>query len=337
MKYILLYTLVLYSFLTFAQKSNSLSSKNTSELEQVFIFLNLQNVQTLDSTILVDLRYSTKHNFMKMNMYGTLDQAYLQKEVAEKVVKAQKLLKDTLPNYSLIIYDATRPVSIQQLMWDNIKVPANKKSKYLSNPKYGSLHNYGAAVDLSIVDEKGKALDMATAFDSFQKLAYPFYQEQYYKSGKLSEKQYRNRILLQSIMKKAGFMGITTEWWHYNSCSRKEAQKKYTRVYSHHIADYQNKPLIASAIEPVDSLVFRVQIMTSGKQRGLSWNKLKHQADFAYYHRGLYKFTSGQFKTMKEANIYKNKMRKKGFKGSFIVPFYQGQRISIKDASELMQ
>jgi len=337
MKAIFINILLFISIWTYGQNMLMPISRDTSELERVYIFLKLQNVQALDSTIQVDLRYASKNNFMKMNMYGKINQAYLQKDVAEKVVAAQHLLKDTLPAYSLIIYDATRPVSIQQLMWDKIKVAPSKKSKYLSNPKYGSLHNYGAAVDLSIVDEKGKALDMATTFDSFQKLAYPFYQEQYHKSGKLSEKQYKNRVLLQTIMKKAGFMGITTEWWHYNSCYRKTAQKIYPRVFSHRLADYQTKPIIASLQEATDSLVFRVQIMTSGKQKGLSWSKLKHQADFAYFHNGLFKYTTGQFKNMKEANVFKNKMRAKGFKGSFVVPFYQGQRISIKDASELMQ
>ena len=334
--------LLLFHLSIFGQRSPILIEQDTCELERIFILLKLQNVQAIDSTIKVDLRYASTHNFMKMNMYGDLNRAYLQKEVAWKLVYAQKLLKDTFPNYSLIIFDATRPVSIQQLMWDKIKVPAKKKSKYLSNPKYGSLHNYGAAVDVSIVDENGKLLDMATGFDSFKKLAYPFYQEQYYKSGKLSKAQYLNRRLLQSIMKKAGFMGITTEWWHYNSCYRKEAQKRYPKVYSHHLAYYQKAKKeipdqATTTINDTDSLVFRVQIMTSGKARNLSWHKLRHQADYAYFHKGLYKYTSGQFKTMKSANDYKNKMRKKGFKGSFVVPFYQGKRISIKDASELMQ
>ena len=334
--------LLLFLVFVFAQSKASLVSRDSSDLEKVFVFLKLQNVQALDSSIKVDLRYASTHNFMRMNMYGDLDQAYLQRDVAQKLVYAQKLLKDTFPDYALIIFDATRPVSIQQLMWDKIKVPAKQKSKYLSNPKYGSLHNYGAAVDVSIVDEKGKLLDMATPFDSFKKLAYPFYQEQYYKSGKLSKKQYLNRKLLQTIMKNAGFMGITTEWWHYNSCYRKEAKKQYVKVFSHHLSDYQktkdevqNQPI--ATINDTDSLVFRVQIMTSGKAKSLTWKRLQHQADYAYYDKGLYKYTSGQFKNMTEANNHKNKMRKKGFRGSFIVPFYQGKRISLKDASELMQ
>ena len=194
---------------------------DSSELERVFVHLNLQNIQSLDSTIHVDLRYASTRNFMKKNMYGNINRAYLQKDVALQLVKAQKYLKDSFPNYSLIIFDAARPVSVQQYMWDHIKIPLQNRAKYLSNPKYSSMHNYGAAVDLSIINEKGKLLDMKTDFDSFKKTAYPFYEKKYLKSGVLSKKQYRNRLLLRYVMKKAGFNSITTEWWHFSLFSRK--------------------------------------------------------------------------------------------------------------------
>jgi len=333
--------LLIYIFLTVfyfsSSANNTLLSRDTTELEKVFILLKLTNIHTLDSSIQVDLRYASENNFMKMNMYGQLDQAYLQLDVVKKLVKAQQLLKNRQPHYSLIIFDATRPLSIQQLMWDKIKVPAHMRSKYLSDPKYGSLHNYGAAVDVSIVDENGKLLDMATPFDSFEKMAYPFYQERYYKAGKLTEEQYRNRRLLQSVMKKAGFMTITTEWWHFNSCYRKQADKWYPKVYSHLLSAYKKKENYSN-VEPIkEDLIFRVQIYTSGRAKSLSWSKLNAKADFRYFHRGLYKYTSGQFQTLNEANKYKNQMRKFGFKGSFVVPFYKGKRISIKDANVLMQ
>lgn len=333
----ILSALLFFGFSLCSAQDHTTSLRDSSELEQVFVKLGLQNVQSSVPSIKVDLRYATENNFMKMNMYGSIDQAYLQADVVKKLILAQKLLKDSLPDYSLVVLDATRPVSVQQLMWDKIDVPANKKSKYLSNPKYGSLHNFGAAVDLSIMDEKGKLLDMATPFDSFEKLAYPFYEDQYLASGKLSQKQYNNRKLLHNLMIKAGFMGITTEWWHYNSCYRKEAKKKYTLVHSHRLSDYETPKEQMAQIETTDSLVFRVQILTSGKAKGLSWVKLKHKADYAYFHKGLYKYTGGQFSSMKAAHVYKNKLRKMGFKGSFVVPFYQGKRISIKDANELMQ
>jgi D-alanyl-D-alanine dipeptidase len=337
MRISILYILLVVPFFSIGNILSPVLERDSSEIEKVFVYLNLQNVQSVDSSIKVDMRYATTNNFMKMNMYGSLDQAYLQKDVVKKLVKAQHLLKLKYPNYSLIIFDATRPVSIQQLMWDKIDVPANMKSKYLSNPKYGSLHNYGAAVDVSIVDENNQLLDMATDFDSFEKLAYPYYQERYYKSGKLTEQEYQNRKLLQSVMKSAGFMTITTEWWHFNSCYRKEAKQWYTRVFSHKLSDYKTKENLSAEAEITDELVFKVQIYTSGKAKSLDWKKLRNKADFRYFHNGLYKYTTGQFKSMSEAHAYKRQMRKLGFKGSFVVPFYKGKRISIKDANVLMQ
>ena len=315
-------------------------------MERVFVYLHLQNVQELDNSIQVDLRYASTRNFLKTNMYGDINRAYLQKEVAKRLIKAQKYLKDSFPNYSLIIFDAARPVSVQQYMWDHINIPIRNRSKYLSNPKYSSMHNYGAAVDLSIIDENGKLLDMKTDFDSFKKIAYPFYEKKYLKSGALSRKQYNNRLLLRYVMKKAGFNSITTEWWHFSMFSRKYVSTHYPKIISARLDDYLKKPtkntkpktspvLVENIIS--DSLTYRVQIYTSGRKKTLSWRKLSGYADYSYYHKGLYKYTSGSFKTAKAANRYKNEMRAKGFKGSFVVPFYMGKRISLKEADTLSQ
>ena len=87
MKILLLNILFSFSTLLYSQSKTELVRKDSSELEKVFVLLQLQNVQTLDSTIKVDLKYASTHNFMKMNMYGNLDQAYLQKDVAKNWLK----------------------------------------------------------------------------------------------------------------------------------------------------------------------------------------------------------------------------------------------------------
>jgi len=321
------------------------TQKDSSELERVFVYLHLQNVQDLDSNIKVDLRYASTRNFLKTNMYGNIHNAYLQKDVAKQLSKAQKYLKDSFPQYSLIIFDAARPVSVQQYMWDHINVPLRNRSKYLSNPKFGSMHNYGAAVDLSIIDENGKLLDMKTDFDSFEKIAYPFYEKKYLQLGKLTQQQYNNRKLLRYVMKKAGFNSISTEWWHFSLHSRKYAHSHYTKIISANLNDYINKSnkkektLLSKNIANIntDNLIYRIQIYTSKKERNLKWKRLKGAADYYYFHKNLYKYTSGIFKTIQAANHYKNKMRAKGFKGSFVVPFYKGKRISLKEADNLLQ
>jgi D-alanyl-D-alanine dipeptidase len=198
-----------------------------TDIETYLIKNGLVNIQELDSSIKVDLRYSSTNNFMNTDVYGDWENAYLQPDVAEKLVIANLLLKSKFPNYSLLVLDAARPVSVQQKMWNMINLPIAEKIKYLSNPQNGSLHNYGAAVDVTIVNEIDEELDMGTPYDFFGEEAHPAKEMQLLLEGKLTEEQINNRKLLRDIMHKAGFSYLPTEWWHFNSCSRPEAMQKY--------------------------------------------------------------------------------------------------------------
>lgn len=201
-----------------------------SATEQALMNAGLVNIKALDSSVIVDLKYSTNDNFLLTDVYGDLNNAYLQQDVAAKLLHAQQLLKSRFSYYSLIVYDAVRPRSIQAKMWDSIEVPAYERSKYVSNPHNGSLHNYGAAVDLSIIDDNGITLDMGTPYDYFGEMAYPREEQRLLQEGKLTYKQLYNRRILRDVMTQAGFSGITTEWWHFNSCSRNEAAGRYKIV-----------------------------------------------------------------------------------------------------------
>jgi len=211
-------------------KKKTIINPVVSVLEKKLIEAGLVDIQKIDSTIYIDIKYSTLDNFMKLDMYGDYDKAYLQKDVAQKLAKAHSLLKIQFPNYSFLVYDATRPRHVQQMMWDSLKMSDIQKAKFVSNPKRGSLHNFGAAVDLTIIDENNKILDMGTPYDFIGRLAYPRLEKQYLKEGKLTQNQINNRILLRETMYKAGFTGITTEWWHFNSCSRNKAKEIYKIV-----------------------------------------------------------------------------------------------------------
>ncbi len=212
-------------------KEKKIVVKDTAELEKKLVEYGLINIQTLDSSIHVDLKYASIDNFMKMNLYGDIQHAYLQKEVAEKLVLAQQKLKEINQNYSLIIYDACRPVSVQQKMWDSIQVPAYLKSKYVANPKSKSGHNYGVSVDVSIFDlDSGKALNMGSGYDFFGEEAQPKLEQKMLKEGKITQLQLENRLLLRKVMQEAGFTPITSEWWHFNAMSRASAAKVYRLV-----------------------------------------------------------------------------------------------------------
>lgn len=192
--------------------------------------LGLVNVYTLDSSLKIEIRYSTPENFIGKDMYGDFAACYLQKDVAEKLIKAHRLLHDRFPYYRFVIFDGARPVSIQQMMWDSVDLPPGERQKYLSNPGNYSLHNFGAAVDLTIADEDGRELDMGTPYDYFGTEAHPRNEQALYSEGKLTAVQIMNRELLRSVMREAGFSGIETEWWHFNSCSRARATEIYPLV-----------------------------------------------------------------------------------------------------------
>lgn len=199
-------------------------------LEQRLIDAGLVNIQTIDSTIAVRLAYTTENNFIGRDVYGGLENAYLQKDVAQKLAKAQAFLKEIDSSLSLVVYDAVRPRSVQQVMWDILDMPINQKVKFVSNPKFGSIHNFGAAVDLSIIDGNVEPLDMGAGFDDPSINAWPVKEQELLAKGEITQKHIDNRRLLRSVMGRAGFFNIQTEWWHFNSCTRDSARQKYKIV-----------------------------------------------------------------------------------------------------------
>ena len=200
-------------------------------LDSQFIQAGLMRVQEVIPEVIVDLKYSTTDNFLHHDVYGDLTQAYLQPDVTQMLKKAYESLQQKDSSLTFIIYDATRPLHIQYKMWEILDMPLEEKGKYLSNPKNGSIHNYGAAVDISLARKSDSvALDMGTPFDFFGPEAEPVQEQVMMKSGKLSAAQYQNRLLLRNAMQAAGFRQLPTEWWHYNACSREEAKVRYNVI-----------------------------------------------------------------------------------------------------------
>lgn len=177
----------------------------------------LQDVQQMDSSIVVDLKYSTTDNFTKTVLYDSLYNAYLHPLAAEKLVKAQHLLKEFDPNLSLLIYDAARPMSVQKKMY--AVVQNTPFHSYVANPSRTGMHNYGMAVDLTICNEDKMPLDMGTPFDFFGRAAGINKEDQLVSEGVLTTDQVKNRRLLRRIMVEAGFIAIRGEWWHFNASS----------------------------------------------------------------------------------------------------------------------
>ena len=210
--------------------SHPIYVKDSCALEKQFVGKELININSLDTSIRVSLHYSTSQNFLKKPIYQGLQDCYLPCEVAIKLCNAQYFLKQQFPYYNIIVFDATRPLSAQTQMWNDFDMPAKDKINYLAHPHDLSLHNYGAAVDIGIISKDAILLNMGTEFDSFEELSKPKKEKQFYSEGKLTKNALANRLLLRQVMFKAGFTGITSEWWHFNATTKLNAARKYALI-----------------------------------------------------------------------------------------------------------
>ena len=189
---------------------------------------DIVDITHINSRILVHLVYSTPDNFLRDDVYGDLDTCYLRREVAEMLGRAQDVLESKKKGFRLMVYDGLRPSTIQYEMWRIVK--GTMQEAYVAEPEKGSIHNYGAAVDLTIVDEKGVPLNMGTPFDYFSEAAQPRYEKQLLKQGRLTKGQVANRRLLREVMKEAGFTGLPDEWWHFQAVDLQTAVSRYPIV-----------------------------------------------------------------------------------------------------------
>jgi D-alanyl-D-alanine dipeptidase len=190
--------------------------------------LDLVSINQTNPAIFVSLAYASSDNFMHEVLYHKWKEAYLQKPVALMLDKAQDRLTFLKPGLHLLVYDAARPLSVQQNMWDALDtIPVKERVKFVSSPRGKSLHNLGCAVDLTLCDDKGIPLDMGAGFDDMRLIAYPIHEAKYLADGTLTKDQLANRKLLRSVMRYAGFSGIPTEWWHFNAYSKKEALERF--------------------------------------------------------------------------------------------------------------
>lgn len=186
----------LVSSLAFAQDSPpKLDNKREADLLELI---------KLDNTIKLDVRYARSDNFVGKPVYKEA-RAFLQRPAAEALISVHKKLKKK--GLGIVIFDGYRPWTITKLFWE---VVAENERKYVADPKKGSKHNRGCAVDLSIYHLKtGKFLPMPSDFDEFTERASPDY-----KGGTKEERA--NRDMLRKMMEAEGFVVNLNEWWHFD-------------------------------------------------------------------------------------------------------------------------
>ena len=165
---------------------------------------DLVELVKLEPAIKLDIRYAGTNNFLGKPVYKEA-RAFLQRPAAEAVVRAHRALRPH--GYGLLIHDGYRPWAITKLFWD---MTSGKQREFVADPKSGSKHNRGAAVDLTMYDlNTGAAVQMPGDYDEMTERSHPDY------TGGSADARAR-RDLLRTVMEAEGFTVEPNEWWHYN-------------------------------------------------------------------------------------------------------------------------
>jgi D-alanyl-D-alanine dipeptidase len=189
------------------------------------IHSDLIEIQPGDHDLRIDLIYATADNIAKRVIYQD-PKCYLHRDAASRLAKASTIAQ--LAGYRLLVLDAYRPPYAQALLWK-----ALPNADYVRDPALGSHHSRGVAVDVTLIDGDGVAVDMGTGFDDMRELSHPF-------NPDLPPTVQRHRILLLGIMMGAGFAPIDTEWWHFELPDA----DNYPLIDFHHLSDADLAALI---------------------------------------------------------------------------------------------
>jgi D-alanyl-D-alanine dipeptidase len=132
------------------------------------------------------------------------------------------------PGLTPLVLDALRPQRVQQQLWDALDGTGLRM--YLADPARGSIHSFGMALDITLLDEAGRELDMGTGFDDLSERSHPALEADLLARGGLTAAQVANRQLLRDAMRHAGFVGINSEWWHFDCGDRDLVRRTFRRV-----------------------------------------------------------------------------------------------------------
>jgi D-alanyl-D-alanine dipeptidase len=161
----------------------------------------LTDFHSLAPETILDLRYATANNFLKRRLYPKA-RCLLRPAVARALATVAEDLRPQ--GLRLKVFDCYRPLSVQKQLWAILR-----DERYVADPAKGSRHNRGAAVDVTLTDAAGRELTMPTGFDDFSERAHRDFRE-------LPPERIRNRERLEAVMRRHGFEGLPTEWWHFD-------------------------------------------------------------------------------------------------------------------------
>lgn len=206
--------------------SSSVLGQKKSKIEKHLEELGLQNVAEQIPGIEVYMVYATPYNFMGRVLYEDLDEAYLVPEAMEKLRKANEYLRKKRMDLHLVVYDAARPRSIQAQMWSVVE--GTDLEDFVANPhkRGGGPHNFGIAVDVTLVDCTGHPIPMGSEYDYFGDRSRSDMEQELFENGEITRRELLNRRLLREVMTHAGWIVEPSEWWHFNAMPTSEAREK---------------------------------------------------------------------------------------------------------------
>lgn len=176
----------------------------------------------------VELRYASTNNFVGRDLYSPLDCAWLHRHAAAALEQSVAWLARERGELRLLILDAMRPQRVQEQLWEALQ--GTDLLGYLAPPGRGSIHSFGMALDITLMDADGGELDMGTPFDDLSERSHPALEERLLARGELTPTQLENRRLLRAAMQQGGWVGIKSEWWHFDCGDRDRIRQHYTRI-----------------------------------------------------------------------------------------------------------
>ncbi|MEO7742090.1 MAG: M15 family metallopeptidase [Usitatibacter sp.] len=200
---------------------------NTLPIESLVDHPHFRRLDSIGA-IRVDLRYAGNGNFVGQDLYSPFDCAWLHRHAAERLEKAAGRLAAARPDLSLLVLDALRPQRVQERMWKALQ--GTDLTKYLADPVRGSIHSFGMAVDVTLIDSVGRELDMGTPFDDLTERSHPVLERDFLANGGLVQAHIDNRAILRDAMIGSGWLGITREWWHFDGGDRDTIRAGYVRI-----------------------------------------------------------------------------------------------------------
>ena len=176
-----------------------------------------------------DLRYAGSHNFAGVNLYGAMDCAWLRSEAAAGLEAAAAWLAAQRPGWRILVLDALRPQRVQEAIWKD--VAGTPMAHYFAHPQRGSIHSFGMAVDVTLLNAQGREADMGSGFDEMTEASHPALHAELLARGALTPAHVRERQWLHEAMTHGGFEGIPTEWWHFDHGDRERVRREMPRIW----------------------------------------------------------------------------------------------------------